>query len=89
MNRKSGSTPDQVPQNASIEKPNLALIIQGPFNQRVVDTVEKNLMSNTFQQIVVSTWENDKSVATESLRKFVSSGGGGVRSNWSLALLRC
>ena len=74
MNRKSGNTPDQVPQNNSIEKPDLALIIQGPFNQRVVDTVEKNLMSNTFQQIIVSTWENDKSVATESLRKFVSSG---------------
>jgi hypothetical protein len=75
---KSGSTPDEGPQNISIDKPNLALIIQGPFNQRVVDTVEKNLMSKTFHKIVVSTWENDSSVATESLSKFVRSGGGKV-----------
>lgn len=76
MNGKFKSFTDDLRLDVSIHGPTLALIIQGPFNQRVVETVEKNLMNDTFNQIVVSTWENDKSVATESLREFVRSGGG-------------
>jgi hypothetical protein len=78
MNSEFRSFTDEGFQNVSNVRPTLALVIQGPFNQRVAQTVEGNQINDTFHQIVVSTWENDRSVATESLSKLISSGGGKV-----------
>jgi hypothetical protein len=40
MNSKFGNFAGEGSQNVSIDSPRIALIIQGPINQRVVDTLE-------------------------------------------------